>query len=248
MNSIELAHEIINPLNIIVGCAELLKLEQYKYNVETNYNKYNKKNNNNIDNIDNIDNNTDINKKINYLDEIIKQSEWCCELLQFNIKEETEKDINLVKLIYEIINTIKTHPIVKNRNQKLNLYIDTMLYNKNKKYNKYEININKVYIKIAIKNLLLNSIKNTPYKGLIDIKLCINNINNNIDILIINMKNNKYNMLYNLQNKIYDKNYYFEKSNGYGLNVIDNLMIKMSGDWNIINDDNIYKVMLSLPK
>lgn len=230
MNIGEIAHEIINPLNIIVGCAELLKLD-----CDNNINKLYKNNNKNKGD-----------EKINYIDEIIKQCMWCSELLQINVCNDKEKVVNLVNLLNELINDTKSHPYIVKKKLKLNYFVDNILYKNDNIYKcieKYNIYINKAYIKIAIKNLLLNAIKNTPDKGIINIKICINDENDSVNIFIINEIINQYEKR-NLKNY----NSHFDKGNGYGLNVIDDLIHKMSGDWNIINEKNTYKVILSLPK
>ena len=72
-----LAHEIINPLNIIVGCAELSQLEI---------------------------NQTKNNKIRNYLETIVSESMKCCSLLETQIQERKNKDkhikINLINFAY----------------------------------------------------------------------------------------------------------------------------------------------------
>ena len=62
-----LAHEIINPLNIIVGCAELSKVEA-----------------------DQLKNN----KIASYLNTIVSQSMKCCQLLEQQIKEQHEQIVS----------------------------------------------------------------------------------------------------------------------------------------------------------
>ena len=72
-----LAHEIINPLNIIIGYAELSKLEKIPESVNNNIN------------------------------EIIKQSLWCYQLLDNQLNHNKNVNINLEYFITELINEIK---------------------------------------------------------------------------------------------------------------------------------------------
>lgn len=220
MNSSELAHEIINPLNIIVGCAELFKLENEKqikktHNKEINFEEANT-------------------RLINYLDEIIKQSMWCCEILQSNINENKNISIDISKLINDIIIDICSNPLKQKKNIKINYkYDDDTNFN---------IMINKAYIKITVKNLIMNSLKYCPSNGIINVKLSSGG--HNVVILITNNIKNKNEKT----NSDFDTDAMFLKSSGYGLNVVDELINKMSGDWNITNNKNIYKVILTLPK
>ena len=219
MNSSELAHEIINPLNIIVGCVELFKLKNIN---QLTKNKHNEETNT---------------KLIDYLDEIIKQSLWCCEILQSNINENKNIRIDISKLISNIISDIYSNPLKQKKNVKINYKYDNE--------DNFNIMINKAYIKITVKNLIMNSLKYCPNNGIINVKLSSGKYN--VVILITNNIKKKIDT-YNNANTDVNTDLDFIKSNGYGLNVVDELINKMSGDWNITNNKNIYKVILTLPK
>lgn len=101
-----LAHEVINPLNIIVGCAELTINELENKKLEKN-------------------------KIKNYLDLIVQQSLECTNLLKKSLLCKNEKvNINIYDFIKNIILNYKNHPLLKQKNLKFKLD-----YNKLKDYN-----------------------------------------------------------------------------------------------------------------
>ena len=84
-----LAHEIINPLNIIIGCAELTKMENLPTNVSQ------------------------------HINEIIKQSLWCCEILKTEINNKQNTLINIQNILLNIVNDIKKHPLYSSKHLKI---------------------------------------------------------------------------------------------------------------------------------
>ena len=88
-----LAHEIINPLNIIIGCAELTKLEgDIPYPITKNIN------------------------------EIIKQGLQCCQLLKSELESQHNNNlVNLYILLHHIIDDLETHPLIKIKNINLKI-------------------------------------------------------------------------------------------------------------------------------
>ena len=90
-----LAHEVINPLNIIVGCAELTINELKNKKLEKN-------------------------KIKNYLDLIVQQSLECTNLLKKSLLCKNEKvNINIYDFIKNIIFNYKNHPLLKQKNLSL---------------------------------------------------------------------------------------------------------------------------------
>jgi len=131
-----LAHEIINPLNIIVGCAELSQIE-----------------------INQIKNN----KIRNYLDTIVSESMKCCSLLEQQIQERKNKNkyinINLFNIVNHISASLKDHPLLEGRYIYFSNDVTT-----NKDLISKTVSIlseNKCYLKIIINNMLMNSIKHS---------------------------------------------------------------------------------------
>lgn len=101
-----LVHEVINPLNIISGCAELTLNELDNQNIEKK-------------------------KMKEYLDLIVKQSQDCCDLLKQSLLCQTIKtNINIYDFIKKIILDYKNHPLIKNKKIKFKLDFD-----KTKDYN-----------------------------------------------------------------------------------------------------------------
>ena len=84
-----LAHEIINPLNIIVGCAELSKIE--------------------IDTMKNT-------KIRSYLNTIVSESMKCCHILEKQIKHQNEsasfRKMDFIEVITHIISSFNDHPLI----------------------------------------------------------------------------------------------------------------------------------------
>ncbi len=193
-----LAHEIINPLNIIIGCAELSKMETISNPVSDNIN------------------------------EIIKQSLWCCQLLKTELEaRQNSNSIDLYFFLEDIIKDIKDHPLLEIKN------IDLILI-QNCKYKIIPtLFINKIYLKIVINNLLLNAIKYGKPNSNIEIELIFDDNILEIDI-----------------NNFIDENpksSYFNKSNSTGLSIVNSLTAKMSCKWNLFQDKNRIKTQLMCP-
>jgi len=211
-----LAHEIINPLNIIIGCAELSKLENIPDDVSY------------------------------HIDEIIRQSLWCCQLLKTEISETNKntQDLDIINNLQNIVNDAKNHPLIKKKNININLVISDELPNTN-----FYVKINPIYFKIIIDNFILNAIKHGVKGDEIIIKMqerkhdVIIEVSNLISNNISNIPKSQY------DNKSSNGSYhqYLNKSNGYGLTVIDKLVSKMSATWNFHQDKNRIKTNLILP-
>lgn len=194
-----LAHEIINPLNIIVGCAELSAIEANQLK----------------------------NDKIgNYLKTIVSQSMKCCSMLEQQIQQRNNSiyyDVDFAYFIKTIISTLKHHPLLNGRNI---VFSDEQ----NNQTNLHKIKLkteNKCYLKIIVNNMIINAIKHSNEKEDIFISLK-NSITDNPQI-ILEIKNKiNYNQ----------KESHFTKSNFLGLNIIDSLVKKIEGEWNLIQDDD----------
>ena len=93
MDKVSLAHEIINPLNVIVGYAELTKSEKNKSIIMEN------------------------------LDHIIKESIWCSTLLKEELEMYTLRttDYNFYEILSESIDNIKKFPLYIQKNLKLQI-------------------------------------------------------------------------------------------------------------------------------
>lgn len=85
-----LSHEIINPLNIIVGCAELSQIEADQINND---------------------------KIANYLKTIVSESMKCCSLLEQTIKETKTiiSKYNIINQIKTIVKSLENHPLLYNK-------------------------------------------------------------------------------------------------------------------------------------
>ena len=95
-----LVHEVINPLNIISGCAELTLNELDNQNIEKE-------------------------KMKEYLDLIVKQSQDCCDLLKQSLLcQNIKTNINIYDFIKKIILDYKNHPLIKNKKIKFKLDFD----------------------------------------------------------------------------------------------------------------------------
>jgi len=210
-----LAHEIINPLNIIVGCAELSKIE-----------------------IDQLQNN----KIAYYLNTIVSESMKCCHLLEKQIKQQNANtsftNLDFIKTLTHIISSFNDHPLIVSNNKQL-------LFNTNKleHYNINIMNENICYLKIVLNNMIMNSIKHSNSNNktdIIDITM-IQLPNNKLELII---KNNILTTAIssNIKDTIDDPkmkdDYYFIKSNFLGLNIIDSLVNKLNATWNMIQDNN----------
>ena len=154
-----LAHEIINPLNIIVGCAELSQIEI---------------------------NQTKNNKIRDYLDTIVSESMKCCSLLETQIQERKNKDkhikINLFHLVNNVAGSLKGHPLLEGRY----IYFENDTTN-NRDLTTKKISIlseNKCYLKIIINNMLMNAIKHSGTDFDISMNIKIDN-----ERIILEIKN-----------------------------------------------------------
>ena len=209
-----LAHEIINPLNIIVGCAELSKMEDLDAPIK------------------------------NHLNEIIKQSMWCCQILENKMKDSVNaSDFDIISKLENIIDDLRDHPIVE-QNEINIIFNKKNIANKKTISNKLVITCDPLYFKIIINNLILNAIKHGDryYNKNINITLSLKNNNYIIEInnYIINSK---------LLNKSKINNKLSACSNGYGqgLHLVDKLISKLSGKWFLHQEDNFIKSNIILP-
>lgn len=134
-----LAHEVINPLNIIVGCAELTiyELENSKLEKE---------------------------KIKKYLDLIVTQSLECSNLLKNTLLCKNKKNnINIYNFIKNIILNYTNHPLLKQKNLKFKLDYDKLKdYNlciKNECYLKIILNnliLNSIKYSLKNSNIYIN--------------------------------------------------------------------------------------------
>lgn len=127
-----LSHEIINPLNIIVGCAELSQIEADQINND---------------------------KIANYLKTIVSESMKCCSLLEQTIKETKTiiSKYNIVNQIKTIVKSLENHPLLYNKKLVFN-----DLNESNESCASFEIAVeNKSYLKIIINNMIMNAIKHS---------------------------------------------------------------------------------------
>ena len=155
-----LAHEIINPLNIIVGCAELSKIE--------------------IDTMKNT-------KIRSYLNTIVSESMKCCHILEKQIKHQNEsasfRKMDFIEVITHIISSFNDHPLIVSNNKKL-------IFNKNnlEHYNIDIMNDNICYLKIVLNNMIMNSIKHSnSYNNTDIINITMTQLpNNKLELIIKN--------------------------------------------------------------
>jgi two-component sensor histidine kinase len=203
-----LAHEIINPLNIIVGCAELSAIEANQLKND---------------------------KITNYLKTIVSQSIKCCSMLEQQIQQCDNSiycELDFACFIKRIISTLKNHPLLNGRN---------IVFTLNDKTNQNHLqkikikNENKCYLKIIVNNMIMNAIKHSNEKEDIFISFKNRLAGNSQTVLEIKNKINYK-----------EKESHFTKSNFLGLNIIDSLVKKIEGDWNLIqdNDDIITNLIL----
>jgi signal transduction histidine kinase len=203
MDKVSLAHEIINPLNVIVGYAELTKSEKDKSIIMEN------------------------------LDHIIKESVWCSTLLKEELEMYTLRttDYNFYEILSESIDNIKKFPLYIQKN--LKLQIDESKLKRFKKRFKID---KPIFIKIILNNILKNAIKYSKNGSVIKIILNLNNDNNKLNISI----QNEYQTTQLLKNK-------FMESHNIGLEVIDQLVKKIDGDWDFLQLNNKVIVMVNIP-
>jgi len=203
MDKVSLAHEIINPLNVIVGYAELTKNEKDKSKIMENLNL------------------------------IIKESMWCSTLL----KEELEmyslksKDYNFYEILTESISNIKKCPLYVQKKLRIQLNESKL-----KRFKK-NFSIEKpIFIKIILNNILKNAIRYSRNNSLIKIILDLNDDNKKLNINI----QNEYQTTPCLTNK-------FNESHNIGLEVIDQLVKKINGEWDFFQLNNNVIVMVNIP-
>ncbi len=211
-----LAHEIINPLNIIVGCAELSKMENLDPLIK------------------------------NHLNEIIKQSMWCCKILENKMKDSVDASaFNIISRLETIIDDLRNHPIVEQN--EINI-----IFNKKNIKNTKTISSNLVitcdplYFKIIINNLILNAIKHGDQENNKNINITLSLKNDNYIIEI-----NNHVLSDSLSNSISNELHYKLKnchnSYGKGLHLVDKLISKLSGKWFLHQEDNFIKSNIILP-
>ena len=209
-----LAHEIINPLNIIVGCAELSKLEDLDTPIK------------------------------NHLNEIIKQSMWCCKILENKMKDSVDASaFNIISKLETIISDLGNHPIVEQN--KINIIFNKKNIKKTKTISSnLVITCDPLYFKIIINNLILNAIKHGDQENNknINITLSLKDDNYIIEInnhVICNKENDK--------SEIYNELKTCQNSYGKGLHLVDKLISKLSGKWFLHQEDNYIKSNIILP-
>ena len=205
-----LIHEIINPLNIIIGSAELIKIKN-KSDFELDK----------LKNIDNTFNNTE-----NLLNQIIKQSKNCCKLLKNELINNKKDCFNIITFMDKLIKDIKNNPLFEEKNL-------TFKFRDKIKNSNICVNIHKSYLRIILQNLLLNAVKYSPNNDEISINIktkndrviieIINSINKNDDDTNDDTNDDKYVSKYEV-NKIIP-------SNNYGLSVVDKLVAQIAGKW-----------------
>jgi signal transduction histidine kinase len=209
-----LAHEIINPLNIIVGCAELSKLEDLDPLIK------------------------------NHLNEIIKQSMWCCQILENKMKDSVDASaFDIISKLENIIGDLQNHPIVEQNN------INIIFNKKNIKHIKTSsstlvITCDPLYFKIIINNLILNAIKHGAQENNknINITLSLKDDNYIIEInnyVISDKESNKSDLYHELSA--------CHNSYGQGLHLVDKLISKLAGKWFLHQEDNFIKSNIILP-
>jgi hypothetical protein len=227
-------HELLNPLNIISNCAELI----------------------------------DSNDKVTtpqFINIILQQVEQCNCLSQnmlSHLIQKQENSINLCHFLIEIRDKFET-----NFSTNIDLQLNVNCQHINLKFNQ-------VYLKIILDNILKNAYhcggkidiilekKEDDYKILIknskmtskhskmndkygdkmidsgiDIETELNNCKNEL--------NNCKTELNNCKNELNNCNY---RSNMVGLELINNLCAKMDIDWNLFEEEDYYKFILTLNK
>lgn len=216
-----LIHEIINPLNIIIGSAELIKIKN-KSDSNIHHGSLELYNIDKFKNIDNSFNNTE-----NLLNQIIKQSKNCCTLLKSELINNKKDCFNIITFMDKLIEDIKNNPLFEDKNLKFK-FRDKI------KNSNICVNIHKSYLRIILQNLLLNAVKYSPNNDEISINIKTNN--NRVIIEIINSinKNDDKRNDYKTNDDKYVSKYEVNKvipSNNYGLSVVDKLVEQIAGKW-----------------
>lgn len=228
MDLTNLAHEIINPLNIIVGCAQLSKLEDLDTPIK------------------------------NHLNEIIKQSMWCCKILENKMKDSVDvSSFDIISKLENIIGDLRNHPSVEKNNININF---NKKYLKNNALNVDDLVItcDPLYFKIIINNLILNAIKHGDQENNKNINITLSlleekyviEINNHINIISNNESSHKSSHQSKKKLTKYNLNEQLSScynSYGKGLHLVDKLISKLSGKWFLHQEDNFIKSNIILP-
>ena len=213
-----LIHEIINPLNIIIGSAELIKIKN-KSDIQLDELKNRE---NNFNNRENNFNNTE-----NLLNQIIKQSKNCCKLLKNELINNKKDCFNIISFMDKLIEDIKNNPLFEEKNL-------TFKFKEKIENSDICVNIHKSYLRIILQNFLLNAVKYSPNNDEISINIKTKNDRVIIEIInSINKNDNKMNDDKTNDDKYVSK-YEVNKiipSNNYGLSVVDKLVDQISGKW-----------------
>jgi signal transduction histidine kinase len=220
-----LIHEIINPLNIIVGYAELSKIE------------------------------SELSKKNEHLDEIIRQSMLCCSMLNEKLNQQLEHIISLDFLLNTLDNSVSNlNKYELKKTKHLNININIINEHIVSIKNNYSLKCNITYFKIIFNNILINAIKYSKKNSNININISFNN-----DHLMINCENTinpelKPNTTTTTTTDTTDTdttcndiNTQFMTSHHIGLTVIDNLVDKIKGYWLFYQNKNRINVDLYIP-
>lgn len=209
-----LAHEIINPLNIIVGCAELSKLEDLDTPIK------------------------------NHLNEIIKQSMWCCKILENKMKDSIDASaFNIISKLETIISDLRNHPVVEQN--KINIIFNKKNIKKTKTISSnLVITCDPLYFKIIINNLILNAIKHGDKENNKNISITLSLKDDNY---IIEINNHVISDKKGVKENLYHELNTCHNSYGQGLHLVDKLISKLSGKWFLHQEDNYIKSNIILP-
>ena len=209
-----LAHEIINPLNIIVGCAELSKLENLDTPIK------------------------------NHLNEIIKQSMWCCKILENKMKDSIDASaFNIISKLETIISDLHNHPVVEQN--KINIIFNKKNIKKTKTISSnLVITCDPLYFKIIINNLILNAIKHGDKENNKNISITLSLKDDNY---IIEINNHVISDKKGVKENLYHELNTCHNSYGQGLHLVDKLISKLSGKWFLHQEDNYIKSNIILP-
>ena len=209
-----LAHEIINPLNIIVGCAELSKLEDLDTPIK------------------------------NHLNEIIKQSMWCCQILENKMKDSVNTSaFNIISKLESIISDLRNHPVVEKN--KINIIFNKKNIKKTKTISSnLVITCDPLYFKIIINNLILNAIKHGDKENNKNISITLSLKDDNY---IIEINNHILSDKKGVKRNLYHELKTCENSYGKGLHLVDKLISKLSGKWFLHQEDDFIKSNIILP-
>jgi signal transduction histidine kinase len=218
LDASSLIHEIINPLNTIVGYAEISKMENKKEDMMDN------------------------------LDSIIEQSIWCSELLKDFLKNHNNiKEINVFELLTSILKQTKSNPLFKLKNIqfKLNIEDKNLTINSNRTYMKIIIsNLLINALKYSKDNTEINikvfKLDNNIFLRIINIVgFDIYNFNN-LKLENFNGDNLKNEKLLSIKKNI-------NNGSHIGLDLVDKLINYCNGTFSLIQDNNRIITNLSIP-